>query len=294
MAETGIYLRLLCSVLFWGGTFVAGRLLAGEITPQAAAFLRFLFASLLLLPLLHYREKQLPRITLRQSVAVVLLGGSGVFAYNLFFFSGLQSVEAGRAALIIATNPVFIALFSMLLFGERFTRPKVAGILLSVLGALTVITRGAPLELLQGGVGEGELLILGCVCSWVIYTLLGKRVMRGLTPLTAVTYSCVAGTLMLSFPAYRDGLLQPLMVMPLSALLSLLYLALFGTVLGFVWYYQAVQAIGPTRAGQFINLVPVSAVLFGALLLGEPVTWSLLLGGSLVVGGLFLTNRRAK
>jgi uncharacterized membrane protein len=105
----GTYLRLTLSVLFWGGTFVAGRLVSREMVPESAAFIRFFIASLLLLLILLRKEGRLPPLDRSQAFGMVLLGLTGVFAYNLFFFKGLQSVEAGRAALIIASTPVFFA-----------------------------------------------------------------------------------------------------------------------------------------------------------------------------------------
>jgi len=288
----GNYLRLSLVAVFWGGTFVAGRLVSLEVGPYSAAFIRFLLATLFLLPFMIKEEGRLPGFNLRQGIALMLLGLIGVFAYNVLFFSGLKTVEAGRAALIIATNPVLIAFFSFLLFGERFHPAMVVGIFCSVVGAAVVISRGDPLMLLHGELGLGELYLLGCVFSWVVYTLLGKRVMTGLKPLTAVTYSCLVGVIALLPFAIQDHLFSTLgNITPVSAA-SLLYLAVFGTALGFVWFYRGVYEIGPTRAGQFINLVPVSAVLLGILILGEKPSSSLLGGGALIVAGLILTNRK--
>jgi drug/metabolite transporter (DMT)-like permease len=285
------YGLLTLAAVFWGGTFVAGRLVSAEIGPFSAAFVRFLLASLLLSGLLLRQGNGFGRLRPRQWGAVVVLGATGVFAYNVLFFNGLRTVEAGRAAVIIAGNPIFIALFSALIFGERLNLAKGIGIVLSVAGAVTVISRGDPLALAQGEVGYGELAILGCVASWVAYTLLGKRVMSGLSALEAVSYSCMAGTVLLLLPAWHEGLGAALARLSTTGWGALFYLAFFGTVLGFVWFYQGVRTIGPARAGVFINFVPISAVIAGGLLLGEPVTLSLLVGGGLVLGGLFLANR---
>ena len=292
MTTRSTFIRLVLAALFWGGTFVAGRGISQDIGPYSAAFIRFLLSSLILLPLLVREQSRLPILTRRQLMAVVLLGLTGVFAYNVLFFSGLETVEAGRAAVIIAANPVFIALFAFLLFGEALTPLKVLGIVCSVFGAVVVISRGEPQLILQGGVGIGEIYLIGCVISWVSYTLIGKRVMSGLSPLTAVTYSAVAGTLMLLPPAVVEGVLTNGSVFDLKVFGALGYLAIFGTVLGFVWFYQGVKGIGPGRAGVFINLVPVSGVLFGVVILGERLSWSLLFGGVLVLLGLVLTNRQ--
>lgn len=292
MTSFGTYFFLVMAALFWGGTFVAGRQLSPVLDPYAAAFLRFLLASVLLLVWLYAQQRRLPAITGRQLFALALLGLSGVVAYNLFFFAGLRTVEAGRASLIIAANPVLIALASSWLFREHLGPVRAIGVVISVIGAMVVIGRGDLPALLAEGIGTGEWLLLGCVLSWVTYTLIGKRVLRGMSPLSAVCYSSVIGTLLLGAAVFaRDGIPVAALARP-EVWLNISYLAVFGTVLAFVWFYKGVHALGAARAGQFINLVPVSGVCLGALLLDEPVTWSLLLGGFLVLTGLWLTNRR--
>jgi len=220
---------------------------------------------------------------------------TGVFLYNVFFLKGLKLIEAGRASIIIASNPIFIAVMSALIFHDRLNRLKVAGILISVSGAVTVITRGEFQSGLGAGVGWGELFIFGCVASWVAYSLLGKSVMSDLSPLVAVTYSSVIGAVCLFPPAVMEGLWDS-GGYSFAAWASIFYLGFFGTVLGFVWYYEGIKRIGPVRAGLFINFVPISAVFLAFLILGEPLTLSLLIGAVLVSSGVYLTtlgSRRA-
>ena len=288
---TGTYVRLVLAMVFWGGTFIAAKPVSLELGPYSAAFIRFLMASLVLIALLIHREGRAPGLKGRQVLTVALLGLTGIFSYNVLFFSALKTTEAGRAALVIASNPVFIALFSALLFGERIRPLRAGGILLSIVGAMIVISRGDTESILQGGLGRSDIYLLGCVFSWVAYTLIGKRVMTGLDPLAAVAYSCIAGTLMLLVPALGEGMSVTLFSVTPVALISLIYLALFGTVLAFVWFYSGVHEIGAVRAGLFINLVPVSAVTLGILLLGEKPGFSLLIGGGMILIGLVLTNR---
>ncbi len=288
-----VYLKLLLMALFWGGTFIAGRLLAGQVGPFSAAFLRFTIASATLLILTLRTYGKIPAVQRRQWLPLLLLGCSGIFAYNAFFFKGLQWIEAGRAAVIIANNPLIIALFAALLLGERLTLNKGIGILLSVCGAIVVITHGHPATLFSAGMGRGEWYIFGCVASWVIYSLVGRVAMRDFSPLVAVTYSSLIGTLLLLPAAWLEGLPQQIGNYSPTAWACLLYLGLCGTVLGFVWYYQGIQKIGSTRAGQFINFVPVSAVLLSCWLLDEPLTGSLLAGLLLVSGGVYLANRKS-
>ena len=293
-ANLTTYLKLLLMAFFWGGTFIAGRLLVGEVEPFAAAFLRFTIASVVLLTMTLRSHKKLPSVPRNQWFPLLILGLSGVFAYNVFFFRGLQLIEAGRAAVIIANNPIVIAIFAAMFFSEKLNLLQVGGIILSVCGAIVVITRGDPAQLLHAGIGSGDLYILGCVVCWAIYSLVGRTTMRGLSPLVAVTYSALIGALLLFPAAWLEGLPQQITDYSLTAWLSLFYLGLCGTVLGFVWYYQGIQKIGSTRAGQFINFVPICAIILSAWLLDEPLTTSLLIGVFLVSGGVYLTNYRTK
>lgn len=286
------YLKLVLVAMFWGGTFIAGKMLAGEVSPFSAAFLRFALATLILLLLTHRQFGTLPRLNRDDLIPLLLLGLSGVFVYNALFFSGLMRIEASRAAIIIAVNPVMIALCAALWFGETLTLRKTLGICLSVAGAVLVVVRGDLTQLVTGGVGWGEVMIFGCVLSWTTYSLVGRRAMRNLSPLVAVAYSAATGTLLLLPAALAEGMFGNMLTYSIKAWWSIGYLALFGTVLGFVWYYQGIVRIGSTRAGQFINIVPITAVALSIWLLNEPLTWSLLGGLVLVSGGLFLANKR--
>lgn len=283
------YLKLLATMACWGGTFVAGRMLAGVVPPFHAAFLRFSIAGTVLLWLLHRFEGRLPPLDRRQLGAVTLLGLTGVLGYNAAFFTGLQSVSAGRAGLIIALNPVGITLLSALIGGEPLSRIRCFGVLLSVTGAMLVISRGN-LDLLLEGIGVGELMLLGCVISWSLYSVIGRRAMRQLSSLAAVTYSAVIGALLLLPLAALQGDLSKVAGYGHLAWGSIAYLAIFGTVLGFLWYYQSIREIGTVRAAVFINFVPVFAMLFGLLLLDEPLTSTVLQGGVLILIGAWITN----
>ena len=286
------YIKLILTAVFWGGTFIAGKIIAQDVEPFSAAFLRFAIASAFLVLITWKVEGKLPKIERSLVLPIFLLGLTGVFAYNVFFFKGLQSIDAGRAALIIALNPVMISLLSSIFFKEELTPIKIIGILLSVIGAMTVISRGNPLHLFQGHLGWGELNIFGCVLSWVSFSLIGKSVLGKISPLVSICYSSLAGTATLIIPATLEGLWTFLPAYSGITWLGLFYLGFFGTVLGFVWYYEGIKKIGPTKAGLFINVVPLSAVVLAFFLLNEPLTMSLLIGAVLVSTGIYLTNMR--
>jgi len=290
-----IYLKLFLTAVFWGGTFIAGRILAQEVEPYSGSFLRFLVASVCMIPLVWHFEGRLQPLQKKQVLAVFFSGMTGVFLYNVFFLTGMQTVQAGRASVVVASNPVLIALFAALLFrGERLTLLKTLGVALSVCGAVYVITRGSPAEILQGAIGRGELLIFGCVASWVSYSLIGKVVMKDVLPVSAVTYACLFGAAALLPPALFEGMAGSIGTYSMPAWLSIVYLGFFGTCLGFVWYYEGIKQIGPSKSAVFINFVPISAVIMSFFLLGETIDASLLIGAALVLSGIYLTNRPSK
>lgn len=294
MSPAVTYFKLVATMFFWGGTWVAARIAVQEVPPLAAAVWRFLFAfvTLLIVVLWHYR-RLLP-LTRRELGQVMALGATGIFLYNVCFLFGMRHITAGRGALVVALNPVIVSLGAWLILGEAMTRVKALGVALALVGCLTVIGKGSPLAPLAGDVGVGELLILGCAMLWAAYTLIGRVTMRTLSPLVATTYASLAGWLMLIVTAlvHAPGDLAP--DYSLRSWAALLFLGLAGTTLGFTWYNQSVQRIGPARAAIFINLVPVAAVLQAAWLLGEWPGPSVLIGGLLVLAGVVLTQSSAR
>lgn len=290
----GTYFSLVLTMLFWGGTFIAGRALAGSVPPATAAFFRFAIATLALLVLCRIIDGRITFPRPRLWFPLFVLGLTGVFSYNICFFTGLQYIEAGRASLIIALNPLAITLFATLLMKEVLTLRQLTGVLISLTGAIFVISNGHPGSIFSGGFGKGELLILGCVASWATYSLVGRSVLKTLTPLAAVFYSSAIGCLLLLVPAIREGSFSPFVIPSLVDCVSLVFLGLCGTAIGFSLYYQAIRKIGATRSGVFINLVPFFSILLSWVILGEAIKPAVLSGGLLLLAGVTLTNLQPK
>ena len=284
--------KLLLTALFWGGTWVAGRVAVHEASPLAVASWRFFFAALLLGGLLIAREGW-PRWSAREWLKLAALGLTGVFFYNVFFLYGLQHVEAGRGALVVAFIPAMIALADWLFFRLPMSPKKALGVILALIGCLLVVTRGHPTQLLTGEVGFGEWLLLGTAVSWVAYTLISRHCAQHFSALAMTFGGCLSGWLMLTAAALADGSLLTLSATTWRGWSSIVFLGVFGTALAFTWYSQAIARIGTTKAAAFINLVPVFAVLLGTLLLDERLAGAVLAGGALVIVGVFLTNRPA-
>ncbi len=287
------YCKLAAVTMIWGGTFVAGRYLADQISPLLAASLRFILASLALLLFMAVARIRLVRPSVPQLLQLTVLGFFGIFFYNLCFFYGLQYINASRASLIVALNPAVIGLASWWLFKERLSRAKVFGIALCLAGAATVIISRNPQLLATPGSGLGDLLIVGCVVAWGIYSLCSRGLNASLGPLQTVTWSVLLGTLMLTATTTLTGsvTLQALAGIGLPQVLSLLYLGVLGSALAYIGYYDGIRRIGATRSGVFIALNPLTAVICGALLLGEQLTAPMLLGGAIILLGIYLCNK---
>jgi drug/metabolite transporter (DMT)-like permease len=288
------YLKLICVALFWGGTFIAGSIVAKQIPHMVAAAGRFLVASILLLLLAWKAEGGLPKLSRQQIHATFALGATGVFLYNLCFFAALERMPAGRTALFVALNPIVTALAMATLFGERLGAKKWLGIAIAFIGAAIVITRGdlpGAMHDISRSIGPGELFMFTGVCAWAAYTILGRHALRGLSPIAATTYAALWGLLLLSVGAASEWPQLDSGHLTWPVLASIFYLGAFGTVIGFVWYYEGVKTIGPARTAVFNNLVPVFGISFSAVLLGEPILASMVIGGLLVIAGVSLTNR---
>ncbi|WP_085725815.1 DMT family transporter [Pseudomonas sp. R37(2017)] len=293
-SDLPVYLKLAAVTMVWGGTFVAGRYLAGNLSPLLAASLRFLLASVALLVFLRMARITLVWPSPRQWRQLLLLGFFGIFFYNLCFFYGLHYINASRASLIVALNPAVIGLASWLLFKERLSRAKVGGIAVCIAGASMVIVSRNP-QLLTGGADAwlGDLLIFGCVLGWGVYSLFSRELNQTLGPVQTVTYSVLLGTVMLWMSCIVRDEVSVAAIAQLGAQqwLSLLYLGVLGSALAYIGYYEGIRRIGATRSGVFIALNPLTAVIFGALLLDEPLTLAMCLGGGLILAGIFLCNK---
>jgi len=290
-----VHLKLVGMAALWGGSWPCGRVLAQALPPLTAAAWRFGIALVLLV--LWMRASggmgRLRRLSSRQWIGLGVGGAVGVFGYAVFFMLGLAHVAAGRAALVVTTNPVVTALIAAWWFGERLDWKIGAGMALAAAGALVVMTHGAPWTLFAGSVGSGELLLMGCVATWVAYTLIGRRLLVGIDALTTTTVTAGFGLVMLLGSALVfEG--PAVVASPLSASATvwatLAFLAAGATVLAYAWYFEGVAVLGAGAAAGYISLVPVFGVLFATLWLGEPVDSSILLGGALAVVGMGVMN----
>ncbi|MDP3538117.1 MAG: DMT family transporter [Azonexus sp.] len=285
------YLKLIGTMFMWGGTWIAGRIVAQEVpAPLAVPAIRFLLAGLVLAGVALASEGRIPRPETASEWGIVTgLAMTGIFIYALCFFYGLKHITAGRGALVVALNPVLVALGAWLLGQERMNPVKLAGVAIATLGCLTVIGNGNPLALLHGEVGIGEWLILGCALCWTAYTFIGRQATKTLSPLAATLWASLIGAGLIGFAALVQGGTD-FAAWSWRVWASVIFLAVGGTALAFTWFADGVRRIGAAKASVFVNLVPVFAVLQAAVLLDEHLGLAVLGGGLLVIAGVWLTT----
>ncbi|WLH76757.1 DMT family transporter [Pseudomonas sp. FP2335] len=294
MTDRLTYLKLCAVTMIWGATFVAGRYLATGVDPLLAATLRFMLASAALLGFMGATRVRLVRPRGGQLLQLAVLGFFGIFFYNLCFFYGLHYINASRASLIVALNPAVIGLAAWLLFKERLGAGKCLGIALCLGGAgVVIISRNPQLLISTDQAWLGDVLVFGCVVGWGVYSLYSRTLNQSLGPLQTVTWSILLGTAMLATVTAVSGklTLAAVAAIHLPQWLSLLYLGVLGSALAYIAWYDGIRRIGATRAGVFIALNPLTAVICGALLLDEQLTSPMLLGGAVILLGIYLCNK---
>ena len=268
----------------FGGTWPAGKVAADHIEPATIATARFASAAVLLWAWARISGRPVRRPAFSDLGLVAVLGLTVVFAYNLCFLYGLRHAPAADGSVLVpGLIPVVTTLLTWRVFGERPSR--LAGLGLAVaLAGLAVVAN--PTGSIASGRLVGDALFVGAACSWAAYTLAGRAAIARFGSVNANVYATAAGSLMLLPLSFLGGGWTAAARAPASAWGGVAYLAVGGTVLGFVLFYEGVRLIGAARASSFALLVPIFGVVSSVLVLGERLRPSLAVGGLIVLAGL--------
>ena len=289
MSAKGVspYLLLVLTTLFWSGNFVLARSVRLEVPPIGLSFWRWTLAGALLLPLVWRDMRRAWPLVRSHPGLVTGLALLGVTGFNTFVYLGLQTTTAANAVLLQSVVPLFIILLSWLVLRIGITLHQGTGILLSLAGVLVIVTRGDPQRLLSLEVSGGDLWVLAAVISWSLYSVYLKRLPPGLNGFALLGYTVAIGVLgILPLYLWEMGQGRFVVLSPVT-IGSVLYVALFPSLLAYLFWNRAVAQVGPGRAGQFIHLIPVFGSLLSVLLLGERLHLYHLAGVSLVALGIF-------
>jgi len=285
------YLLLVLTITFWSGNAVIGRAVSGHVPPVGLAFWRWTLAGLIVLAFTWPRLRaDWPEIR-RHWRIVLLLSFLGIAIFNTFLYIGLQDTQAINALLIQTAMPVLIIVWTFLIFGERVTGRQAAGVLVSLAGAATVISRGDPTVLLGLQWNVGDVWVLAAVACYAGYAAL-LRLRPTVSPFVFLAVIFLAGAAML-LPVYLWELLSQGRTLPLDlpALGAVAYVAVFPSILAYACFNRGVALVGASVAGQVLYLMPLVGGLMSVVFLGEQLLWAHGAGLVLIVGGLWLAAR---
>jgi drug/metabolite transporter (DMT)-like permease len=277
------------TALFWGANAVMSRLAIGEISPLMLVFLRWMLALALLWPIYGREVVEHWPVIRPKLLAVTLMAALGFTGFNVLFYMAAYQTTAINIGILQGSIPVLVLAGSFLVHGTRATALQIIGVLITVLGVVLIATRGAPEKLLDLDINRGDALVLIACALYAFYTvaLKNRPAMPGAPFFTLLALISALTTLpLIAFEAWHTGLQWPT---PKGWAITL-FVAVFPSCLAQLFFMRGVDAIGPGRAGVYVNLVPVFAAGLGIALLGETFAVYHVLALTFVIGGIAIAQ----
>ena len=282
---------LLTAAVVWGGSVVAQKVALGPFSPVEVSVFRGIGALGILIPLWWWQDRSVIQWSAR-NIGVFTALGLGVLGNHLLVLFGLQYIGAGAAGVIIGASPAITAFLSSLILKDVPFQAVWGGCALSFVG-VALVSGMKPESATGGNPLLGGTLVLLALVSWALYTIGSRRAMERVSPLT-VNWTTLLISILFQIPLLwidHKAIGAGVATIPLSGWMALVYVIIFATALGQQAWLYGVSRIGPSRAGIFVNLIPVSALLLSVLILGETVGMGELAGIALILGGVWLVNR---
>jgi drug/metabolite transporter (DMT)-like permease len=284
---------LILTAMFWAGNVIVGRALAGAVPPVTLACLRWMLATLFFLPF-AWTSLRADAGRIAANLGILLfLGFLGPACYNSLFYFGLVTTPALNGLVMNAAGPMFIALMAWAIFGDRLSLFQIAGIACGFSGVLLIIAKGDPHTLASFRFSYGDLILLAAILAWSAYTaFLRKRPRMSWQAYNFTTYAIAAGV---NIPLSAGELALGGSIIPSWAVAAgVLYVAIFPSLLAYIFYNRGVELLGPAAAGLYLFLVPVFGALLAVGLLGEELRWFHAAGFALIIGGVLVGSRKSR
>lgn len=289
------YLLLSLTALFWSGNWVIGRAFVSEaqIPPVALAWWRWAIAVSLMMPFALPQIRSHRATIWRHRKIMSLLAMLGMGFHNLLSYVGLQFTTATNGVLLNSATPVMIILIGVVFFKRRVPAVQMVGVAISLVGVMTILSKGQ-LELLTTvQFNRGDLIVLASMLLWALYTLTLKWRPQGLPGIALLAVCGLIGLIGMT-PVYAWEIASGKSIQwTWGAAAALLYLGIFPSVIGYVFWNRGVEEVGPSVAGLFMYLMPVFGSLLAWLFLGERLFWFHLVGIAFIFVGIYLTTRTA-
>jgi drug/metabolite transporter (DMT)-like permease len=285
------YLLLALTALFWSGNIVFGRFIAESVPPVTIAFIRWAGAFLLVLPFAWHHLKRDHETLRRHFWLMSAITISGISAYNTIAYWGLNYTQAINALLLQSTNPLHIALWTLILFGDRLTAKQWIGVSISLTGVLVIISRGDPAVITGMRFNIGDILIFLALTTNGIYSALLKR-RPDVHPLSFMAFTMGWGAAWLIPLLAWEVATVRIAVFNTTTVPILIYIFVFPGLLAYFFFNRGVELIGPNRAAPFLHLIPVFGSVLAILFLGERPQLFHGVGYALVLCGIAIATRK--
>jgi len=295
MQNIKAYTMLVCATLFWAGNFMVGKLAYFEnIPPMTLVFLRWSLVWIILLPFTYKEILSNKNIILKNLPLLFFLALTSVGLFNSFTYLALAHTQVINASLFNTAIPAMIIFLCFLLKIEKTNKFQIFGLIISVLGILSIITKLNLNIMLSLSFNKGDLIMVGGVITWGLYSSFLKKKKFTLPLLTLVHILCTLGLLFI-LPQFLYELSQGLTIkINTNLVYTLIYLALFPSIGSYYCWAGAVAIIGPNRAGIFLSLIPLFSTIMAIIFFNEQFQFFHLIGSILIILGLFLSNKENK
>ena len=285
------YIELTFAAVAWGVSFIATKIAVQQVNPAVVVFLRFAIGAVIMLAILLAR-RQLTLPTLKEGLYYALLGFIGISFHQWLQSTGLVTAQASTTSWIVSTSPVFIALLGWFFLKEKLGLNTIFGIMLASLGVLLVVSKGSLSSLISGNFGTtGDLLVLISAPNWAIFSVLSRSALKDKAALFVLFYVILFGWLFTSIPFVAAHGWLEIAHLNTTGWLAVAFLGIGCTALAYIFWYDGLQAIPASRAGVFLYIEPLISLVVAAVLLGEAITLAALLGGGLILAGVWLVNK---
>ncbi len=286
----GIGLALITAII-WSGNYVVAKGISQQIPPISLAFFRWSTACLFIIPLGRKKFQAEKKIFLQHKKYLFFTALFGVGLFNTFIYLAGHYTSAINLALIGTTaSPVFITALSFFFLKEKIKTLRIIGMALCIAGIILLLSQGSFSKLLQLHFGKGDLLILCSAFFFSIYSILVKKKPATISPISFLFVIFISGTLML-FPFSMIELHNaPTLQWTTGMYLTIVYLGIGNSVIGFLCWNGAIAKIGAARTSLFGNLIPVFSTIEAVILLNEQFTIFHLISGIVVIAGIVIAN----
>jgi len=284
-------LKATFAVTVWGASFVATKIALREVSPVALVWTRFAL-GIPVLGLFVLARRQLRPLPIRDLGYFLLLGFLGITFHQWLQSNALVTSQATTTGWIIASTPLFIAILGRLFLRERLGPGAVAGILIASLGVLLVVARGDPRAIVIGRLGApGDTLILISTLNWAVFSVLSRRGLRSHPAALMMFYVMLFGWALTTVLFVAQSGYHGLGPLSSSALWAVIFLGVACSGVAYVFFYDALERLPASKVGAFFYLEPLITVAVAAWMLGEPIRLGTMLGGAVILLGIWLVNR---